>query len=373
MSLWIIILTIAVFLLGISLTYIGTRIPRFFPSEVVANWTKTKEFLISAWIIILLMGSVSYWLNLINAFVCAFYLAMIWMMTDFVFWIVHKIFHTTFQHYYAGWTAIIIGVIALTIGWILNHYVVQTNYTLSTDKDISPLRIVMFADVHLGATFDAEGFQKHLKKMEEQKPDLITLVGDFVDDDTTKEEMIKACQFLGHIKTKYGIYFVLGNHDKGYYGAAHRGFSLKELLIELKKNNIIVLQDETVPVGDSFYLIGRKDFSEVVERKRERQSMEKLTAHLDKSKYIIVLDHQPADFKNQAKSEVDLVLCGHTHGNQLFPFNQVGKWIGANDLVSGYEKRNKTNFIVSSGISDWAIRFKTGTKSEFLVIDIKKN
>ena len=373
MSLWIIILTIAVFLLGISLTYIGIRIPRFFPSEVVANWTKTKEFLISAWIIILLMGSVSYWLNLINAFVCAFYLAMIWMMTDFVFWIVHKIFHTTFQHYYAGWTAIIIGVIALTIGWILNHYVVQTNYTLSTDKDISSLRIVMFADVHLGATFDAEGFQKHFKKMEKQKPDLITLVGDFVDDDTTKEEMIKACKFLGQIKTKYGIYFVLGNHDKGYYGAAHRGFSLKELLIELKKNDIIVLQDETVPVGDSFYLIGRKDFSEVVERKRERQSMEKLTAPLDKSKYIIVLDHQPADFKNQAKSEVDLVLCGHTHGNQLFPFNQVGKWIGANDLVSGYEKRNKTNFIVSSGISDWAIRFKTGTKSEFLVIDIKKN
>lgn len=76
--------------------------------------------------------------------------------------------------------------------------------------------------------------------------------------------------------------------------------------------------------------------------------------------------------KKQAEAKVDLVLCGHTHGGQLFPFNQVGKWIKANDLVYGHEKRDETNFIVTSGISDWAIKFKTGTKSEYVMIDIKK-
>ena len=81
-------------------------------------------------------------------------------------------------------------------------------------------------------------------------------------------------------------------------------------------------------------------------------------------------DHQPTDYNNQAKTEVDLVFSGHTHGGQLFPFNQVGKWIGANDLVYGHEKRNKTDFIVTSGISDWAIKFKTGTKSEYVVINL---
>ena len=48
----------------------------------------------------------------------------------------------------------------------------------------------------------------------------------------------------------------------------------------------------------------------------------------------------------------------------------MGKWLGANDLIYGLEKRNKTNFIVTSGISSWAIQFKTGTKSEFVIIDI---
>ena len=101
--------------------------------------------------------------------------------------------------------------------------------------------------------------------------------------------------------------------------------------------------------------------------------MDELTTSLDKSKYMIVLDHQPADYQNQAQSGVDLVLSGHTHGGQLFPFNKIGKLIGANDFIYGTTKINKTNFIVTSGISDWAIKFKTGTKSEFVIIDIKKD
>ena len=87
---------------------------------------------------------------------------------------------------------------------------------------------------------------------------------------------------------------------------------------------------------------------------------------------MIVLDHQPVEYDKEADTKVDLVLNGHTHGGQLFPFNQVGKWIKANDLVYGHEKRKNTDFIVTSGISDWAIKFKTGTKSEFVIINIKK-
>ena len=153
-----------------------------------------------------------------------------------------------------------------------------------------------------------------------------------------------------------------------FIGGRHRRSPLVD---ELENDGIVVLSDETVLIDGRFYLIGRKDLSAVKEVRGSRLSMNDLTGSLDKNKYMIVLDHQPADFENQAKTEADLVLCGHTHGGQLFPFNQVGKWIGANDLVYGREKRNKTDFIVTSGISDWAIKFKTGTKSEFVIITIK--
>ena len=70
-------------------------------------------------------------------------------------------------------------------------------------------------------------------------------------------------------------------------------------------------------------------------------------------------------------NKVDLVLSGHTHGGQLFPLGYIGLLMGANDEFYGLHQRENTNFIVNSGISDWAIDFKTGTFSEVGIIDIK--
>ena len=95
-----------------------------------------------------------------------------------------------------------------------------------------------------------------------------------------------------------------------------------------------------------------------------------MTEGLDPDKYSIVLDHQPSDFDAQAAAGADLVLSGHTHGGQLFPLHRMGQWLGIDDKSYGCEKRKNTTFIVTSGISDWAIQFKTGCKSEYVVIDV---
>lgn len=208
--------------------------------------------------------------------------------------------------------------------------------------------------------------------MQRQNPDIVLIAGDFVDDGTTRQQMVEACRALGSLQTTYGVYFAFGNHDKGYHDPAARGFTGDDLITELKKNNVKVLQDENTLIDNRFYIIGRKDFSEIL-RGNPRQSMNELLQNLNKEKFSIILDHQPNDYNNQTDAEADLVLSGHTHGGQLFPLNKVGEWIGANDKTYGYEKRKQTNFIVTSGLSDWAIKFKTGTKSEFVVIDIKHN
>ena len=77
-------------------------------------------------------------------------------------------------------------------------------------------------------------------------------------------------------------------------------------------------------------------------------------------------------YEKESETDADLVLSGHTHGGQFFPVTYVGEWIGANDRTYGYEERNDTEFIVTSGISDWEILFKTGTKSEYVIIDITR-
>ena len=54
----------------------------------------------------------------------------------------------------------------------------------------------------------------------------------------------------------------------------------------------------------------------------------------------------------------------------MIPLGLIGSLSG-NDLEQGMEKRSNTTFIVTSGISDWSVHFKTGTKSEYVIIDIK--
>jgi len=68
----------------------------------------------------------------------------------------------------------------------------------------------------------------------------------------------------------------------------------------------------------------------------------------------------------------DLVLSGHTHGRHIFPAGLIGLISGANDKVYGAEHIDNTDFVVTSGISGWAIPFKTGTISEYVVIDINQ-
>lgn len=372
MTMWIIIMWTVIALVIAALFYLGVKVPNLLDIADMAEWNKFKQFSLGLLITLGFTGIIMLFIDFINAIVCVLYVAMIWALSDFAFWLIEKLGHITFAHYYAGWAALIISAVALSIGWYFAHHVWQTNYELTTTKDIPALKIAMFADSHLGTTFDDKGFAKYLQAIQAQNPDMLVVVGDYVDDGTNKENMIKSTQALGQLKTKYGTYFVFGNHDKGYYGPEYRGFSAAELVAELNKNGIKVLRDESVLIDDSFYLIGRRDYSLVHERRGNRKSMAELVKGLDKNKYTIVLDHQPADFASQAQSGVDLVLCGHTHGGQLFPFNQVGKLIGANDMIYGHKKLQNTDFIVTSGISAWAIKFKTGTKSEFVMINIKK-
>lgn len=79
------------------------------------------------------------------------------------------------------------------------------------------------------------------------------------------------------------------------------------------------------------------------------------------------------DYEALKDANMDLVLFEHTHGGQLFPLMTIKNHsnIAEDDRVYGYEKRGNTNFIVTSGISDWAIKFKTGCKSEYLLVNIE--
>lgn len=354
----------------LGILYLAGRFAKFSWVRKTVGERKVFRFLTGLVLVIVIVGITGKAMGAINAEICILHLLVIWLICDGISKLVEKKRKKSFTRYYAGIAAILITIVYLTCGWYLAHHVWRTEYVLETEKQVGSLRIVQFADSHVGNTFSGEEFLELVKDMQAESPDIVVVTGDYVDDDTTKEDMIAACAALGTLETTYGVYYAFGNHDKGYYGAEYRGYSGMDLIAELEKNNVIVLQDEVVLLGEDFYLIGRQDRSEDM-MGRPRASMEELTADLDPARYSIVLDHQPHDFDAQEEAGVDLVLCGHTHGGQLFPFHRMGQWTGTDDKSYGLETRGSTSFIVTSGISDWAIQFKTGCKSEYVVVDVQ--
>ena len=100
-------------------------------------------------------------------------------------------------------------------------------------------------------------------------------------------------------------------------------------------------------------------------------SKEELLTELDPDRYMVVLDHEPHDYEAQEQSGVDLVLSGHTHGGWLFPATVLSRYSGPDDKVYGMEKRSDTTFIVTSGISDWNLKFKTGCIAEWVMVTVE--
>ena len=266
-------------------------------------------------------------------------------------------------YWVTGVIALTLAVVYMSISYFLAHNVYETKYQVTTDKDVPPIRIALIADTHIGSNFNGDGFAEILKQIEAQDPDMLVIAGDFVDDETRKKDMIRCCEALSQIKTTYGIYYVPGNHDAGYYGFL-RGFTYDDLISELTKNGVTVLQDQGFLAGDNFYVIGRRD------RSMQRCPISTLTALADPSYFTIVLDHQPNDYQAEAEEKCDLVLAGHTHGGHMFPIAQIAEYFDINDATYGYEKRDNTVFIVTSGMANWAIEFKSGTICEYCIIDV---
>ena len=344
--------------------YIVGRIRKFYIISRINN--KKISWIITIIPILFLIGYIIY--DNINGIIILLYLSFFMLFSDFVFWIIKKILKREFKYYISGLIAILVTIAYLTNAYYLAHHVVQTNYTVITEKEIGveKFRIAQISDVHIGATMNGDEFINYMKKINKTKPDIVVVTGDFIDDDTSKEDMIKGCKGLSILGSKYGVYYINGNHDAGYFNM--RGYSYDDLKEELEKNNVIILEDEYKKINDYFYVVGRVD-----NRYQERKSIDELVKDIDKTKFIIDLNHQPTDYLNEKNANVDLVLSGHTHGGQVFPLGPLSVLTGINDSYYGLKKIDNTVFIVNSGLGDWALKFKSSAISEYGIIDIVKS
>ena len=360
---WLFIMLALGLLALAALAYLLTRFHRFSFIKALEQKSRLLSWL-AALLPLLLTGIFVLTFNVTTLIVVLLHLTAAFLLCGLAARLIRRVTKRAVSYNAEGAAAILLTVIYLGIGWYMGHHVFETDYRLEAAKPLKrDYRIVEIADSHFGITQNGETFKREMRRVQALNPDAVVIVGDFVDDDSDRADMIAACKALGELETTFGVFFVYGNHDNGYYH--YRNFSSAELREELEKNGVVILTDEQVLLDDCLYLIGRRDRSDA-----SRVPMESLMEGLDPEKYAIVLDHQPNDYAAEATAGADLVLSGHTHGGHIFPAGQIGLLMGANDAIYGLKTRGDTTFIVTSGISGWAIPFKTGTFSEFVVIDL---
>lgn len=267
-------------------------------------------------------------------------------------------------------------IVVLIFGYYNMMHVVETEYTVTTEKKISVAKedeydIAFLADLHYGVSLNRQQLQDVCDKVSEKNVNLVVLGGDVVDENTTKEQMKEVFAVLSTIKSKDGIFFVYGNHDRQLY-SRNPEYTEKELENVIASNGISILQDGTYQLENGIMLIGREDLSYT--RTERRTSLEQLLSEVKDEQYQLVLDHQPADYVENKNQKTDLILSGHTHGGQFWPANLLFELFDINDAVYGMTswEDSELKAIVTSGIAGWQYPIKTSAPAEYVIVHINK-
>jgi hypothetical protein len=282
--------------------------------------------------------------------------------------VIYRIFHQYIINipiidfmFKSGIISILISALFISYGFYNMDHVVKKEYQVTSSK-VDHLKIGLISDLHFGMNMNLNDLENHLCTIENEDIDMLLLVGDIFDERTTKDNMIGASQLLSNVHTKYGVYYVSGNHDPNHY-AKEKNYTFEELLKTLRNDGIYVLEDEIITI-DNINIVGRIDAS------MTRKSMSEFVQNIDLNKYTIVLDHQPVELQDKANSKVDLTVSGHTHAGQIWPTGTIMQLFKMSEFNYGYERIQDTDVIVSSGIAGWGYPIRTGGHSEYVIINV---
>lgn len=227
-------------------------------------------------------------------------------------------------------------------------------------KDLKkPLKIAQISDLHVGSAVKREYVENIVKEINAQKVDIVALTGDLIDFDT--HAITHDLEPLAHLESKYGTFFVLGNHE--YF---HNPYSALEYLDSI---GIYILDNKNATIDNLINLAGIND--RVGERFNTLiPDAKKTFAGIDESLPTITLAHQPKMIERLEAYKPDLVLSGHTHGGQIFPFG-LFVLLDQPYLTGLYQHNEHTQIYVSEGAGYWGPPIRFLTQSEINILTLK--
>ena len=219
------------------------------------------------------------------------------------------------------------------------------------------IRLVFFSDLHIGEAMTPDYIARAVKLIQDQQPDLILCGGDFIDHRAVYAYDPRVMTSLRSLHAPLGVYYVLGNHE-------YRD-DLEANIRWVSEVGGTLLRDSIAFPGDGpLTLIGRDDWVN-----GNRKPFEVIANEADPLRGpVVLMEHTPASIDSIGDSPVDLILCGHTHGGQIWPGQLMVWW--RYGMVSGTRPVGEREVCISSGIGSAGATYRVGTRSEIRVYDL---
>ena len=238
----------------------------------------------------------------------------------------------------------------------------QEVYLKRLPEEFDGYRIAQISDLHVGLTIRRDFVESVVELTNSENPDSITLTGDIMDG--TVPLLSEDMDPIKKLKAKDNVYFITGNHE--YYSGALpwiKYFANAGFITLLNDNHKIKRGSAQIA------MCGINDRSAHRIIPDHQSDAFKATANLPPETCKIMLAHQPRSVYDVEKVDCDLMLSGHTHGGQFFPWSLLVYF--AHPYVKGYYDHHGMKVYVNQGTGYWGPPLRLGTKSEITMITLR--
>ena len=243
--------------------------------------------------------------------------------------------------------ALVIILLLSLISFYYGNKVYLKKIDLTSNKIKDNVSFVFISDIHLGSNSERH-LLKIINEINKCEIDFLLIGGDLIDSSSASIASLK------HFKNlKCPIYFVTGNHE--YYIK-----NSTSIISNLNKYNIQHISNQSIIFND-LNLIGIDD------NLSKDQQMKLLNNNLEETNYNLLLVHKPSIW-DKINDNLDLMLSGHTHNGQIFPFNLFVRI--QFKFKYGLYNNNNSFLYVSSGSGPWGPKMRLGTFNEVILFNL---
>ena len=243
-------------------------------------------------------------------------------------------------------------------GRFMADNIVVQNVVVKNPKIAQYTRIVQISDIHFSRVIDERFAERIVPMINALKPDIVLFTGDYMDKGIANPE--KIASIMNKIEAPLGKYAISGNHEfyTGYF----------DCIEFIEKNGFEFMDGRVLEVGRNIAVGG------VMDRGAEEADVfyhedGKVLKQFKNENFNIYLKHRP-ELEDGDAAHFDLMLSGHTHGGQIFPFLLLVKIV--NRYIAGlYELENGAKLYVSRGTGSWGPPVRFGATPEITLIELR--